>query len=104
MYQNWIKKGSKNIKKAEEKYQKALEICERRADEDLMGMGSQLADVLLSYAELKERQGKKTESFDMRKRAFDIYEQMTKKSPGSGYLLSNCPVSPTTSQPERRSS
>ena len=81
MYQNWIKKGSKNIKKAEEKYQKALEICERRADEDLMGMGSQLADVLLSYAELKERQGKKTESYDMRKRAFDIYEQMTKKSP-----------------------
>ena len=68
-------------KKALERYEKALKICERTAENDLMGMGQQLAENLLRIAAIKTRQDKKREAYELRIRAADIYEQMYRRSP-----------------------
>ena len=70
-----------SYKKAAERYEKALEICERRAEKDLMGMGQQLAENYLHYSDLCIRQNKLEQAYLLAEQAWRVYDKMARISP-----------------------
>ena len=79
VYKNQNKAGG--YKKAEECYLKAIEICERRAEESLMGMGQQLAENYLHYSDLCIRQKKLNQAYLLAEKAWRNYDKMARISP-----------------------